>query len=58
MDKKERGGRMIEVDCRKCKNCTGYSCKIYGNDANKAVKDCANDCFLNYKKKGKKATDE
>lgn len=40
---------MIEVDCRKCKNCTGYSCKVYGNNADVAVKKCANDNFNNYK---------
>lgn len=42
---------MIEVDCRICKNCTGFSCEIYGSNADKAVKNCANDNFINYKKK-------
>lgn len=40
---------MKEVDCRKCKNCTGRSCKKYGPDAKRAVKDCAADNFKNYK---------
>lgn len=39
----------IEIDCRKCKNCTGNSCKIYGDNADVAVKECANDGFKNYK---------
>ena len=39
----------IEIDCRKCKNCTGNSCKIYGDNADVAVKECANDNFKNYK---------
>lgn len=42
---------MIKIDCRKCKNCTGNSCKIYGDKADVAVKECANDSFNNYKKK-------
>lgn len=41
----------IEIDCRKCKNCTGYSCKVYGNNADVAVKNCASDGFKNYLKK-------
>ena len=39
---------MIEVDCRLCKNCSGNGCLKYGNDANKAVKECTNDRFKNY----------
>lgn len=39
---------MLEVDCRKCNKCTGKSCECYGDDANKAVKKCADDCFKNY----------
>ena len=39
---------MIEIDCRKCSNCTGAACVIYGNDPDKAVKDCAADGFKNY----------
>lgn len=42
---------MIEVDCRKCINCTGDSCKCYGSNADKAVTQCANDGFKNYKQK-------
>lgn len=38
----------VEVDCRKCKNCTGESCLIYGDDADKAVAACARDRFANY----------
>lgn len=40
---------MIEVDCRKCKNCTGQSCKIYGDDADEATRLCAEDGFRFYK---------
>ena len=45
--------KTIEVDCRKCLNCTGNSCKCYGKDANVAVKKCADDGFKNYKKSRK-----
>ena len=45
---------MKEIDCRICKNCTGFSCKIYGSNADKAVKNCAKDNFINYKKQGRK----
>lgn len=41
--------KTIEIDCRKCKNCTGEECKVYGKDANKAVEKCASDFFKNYK---------
>lgn len=37
-----------EIDCRKCLNCTGYSCLIYGEDESSAVKKCAEKCFKNY----------
>ena len=40
---------MIEIKCLDCKNCTGDSCKVYGSDADKAVKSCADDSFRNYK---------
>ena len=39
---------MKEVDCRKCKNCTGKECIPYGKNADIAVKKCANDNFKNY----------
>ena len=39
---------MIEVDCRKCVNCTGEECIPFGKDANVAVKKCADDSFKNY----------
>lgn len=42
---------MKEIDCRKCKNCTGESCKKYGKNADVAVKNCAKDGFQNFKKK-------
>lgn len=42
---------MKEVECRKCKNCTGYSCKKYGDKADEAVRKCAEDNFKNYKVK-------
>ncbi len=38
------------VKCNNCKNCTGDSCKIYGKNADTAVKRCINDSFKNYKK--------
>lgn len=40
--------RRLEIDCRKCANCTGNECKEYGNDANKAVAACAKDGFKKY----------
>ena len=40
---------MIEIKCIDCKNCTVDSCKVYGSDADKAVKSCADDSFRNYK---------
>lgn len=43
--------KMIEVNCNKCVNCTGDSCKKYGSNADKAVRACADDNFKNYKKK-------
>ena len=39
---------MIEVDCRKCVNCTGDECIPFGKDADIAVKKCADDGFTNY----------
>ena len=39
---------MIEVDCKKCVNCTGEECVVFGKDANIAVKKCAYDGFKNY----------
>ena len=39
---------MLEIDCRKCNKCTGTSCLCYGDDADKAVKACADDGFKNY----------
>ena len=40
---------MIEIKCLDCRNCTGDSCKVYGSNADKAVKSCADDSFRNYK---------
>ena len=39
---------MIRVDCRRCMNCTGEECKLYGDDPVKAAKNCAHDHFVNY----------
>ena len=39
---------MLEVDCRKCVNCTGKECISFGKDANVAIKKCADDGFRNY----------
>lgn len=41
--------KTIEINCLECRNCTGDSCKVYGFDADKAVKRCADDSFRNYK---------
>ena len=43
----------IKIDCRICENCTGNSCKIYGDNADVAVKNCVKDNFNNYKKLNK-----
>ena len=40
---------MLEMDCRKCQNCTGTRCIKYGDNATKAVKACADDGFKEYK---------
>ena len=42
------GNVMLEVDCRKCVNCTGKECIPFGKDPNEAVKKCADDGFRNY----------
>lgn len=42
---------MLEIDCRKCENCTGNACKLYGENPNAAVSDCAKDEFENYRRK-------
>ena len=39
---------MIEIDCRKCINCTGEECIPFGKDADIATKKCAEDNFRNY----------
>ena len=39
---------MLEIDCRKCVNCTGEECIPFGKDADVAVKKCAEDNFRNY----------
>ncbi|MDY3109461.1 MAG: hypothetical protein SOW50_05030 [Lachnospiraceae bacterium] len=41
--------KTIEINCLECRNCTGDSCKVYGSNADKAVKSCADDSFRNYK---------
>lgn len=48
---KERIIEMLEVGCRQCENCTGHSCKQYGENADESVTRCANDEFKNYKPK-------
>lgn len=43
---------MIEVDCRKCKNCNGNGCIAYETEnPNIAVEKCAKDGFKNYIKR-------
>lgn len=41
----------IEIDCRRCGNCTGDECLKYGADADKAVALCAQEAFRNYVEK-------
>lgn len=38
----------IYSDCRLCSNCTGYSCKIYGDDPEVACNACGQDGCANY----------
>ena len=48
---------MKEADCRKCANCTGHSCKLYGSNAYIASQLCIADGLRNYKpvpRKGEK----
>ena len=42
---------MLEIECKKCTNNTGSKCMIYGDKADDAVKNCANDGFCNYTKR-------
>lgn len=46
---------MIEIDCRKCVNADleADCCKLYGNDPDTAVRECASDEFVNYKEVNK-----
>jgi len=39
---------MLEIVCKKCKNCNENSCEVYGSNANKTVDNCASDGFENY----------
>lgn len=39
----------MTVYCRLCKNCTGCSCKVYGDNPEIATSNCARDNFKNYK---------
>ena len=45
---------MLEIDCRVCANVDMKVdlCKVYGNDPDKAVKNCANDGFKNFVVRG------
>lgn len=47
-DKIHKCRKRLEVDCRKCENCTVKSCVIYGGNAEIAVSSCAKDGFKNY----------
>lgn len=40
---------MIEIDCRKCVNADleADCCKLYGNNPDTAVRECAADEFVN-----------
>ena len=46
---------MIEIDCRKCVNADleADCCKLYGNNPDTAVRECAADEFVNYKEVNK-----
>lgn len=44
---KDKNG-VIQVDCRKCINCTGNECIPFGKDADVATKKCAEEEFKNY----------
>lgn len=39
---------MIRVNCKRCINCNGKECRLYGDDPDKATMSCANDRFANY----------
>lgn len=39
---------MIKVNCKRCRNCTGEECKLYGDDPVKAAQCCAHDRFTGY----------
>lgn len=41
--------KTIKIDCRKCKNCTGHECVVYGHDPDSAITNCVADSFQNYK---------
>lgn len=45
--------KMIEVDCNNCGNCNGMTCLVYGPDAEKSVRQCAESGFRYYKPKSK-----
>lgn len=49
---------MKEVDCRSCKNLidTEKGCKLYGKNADEAVKKCADNNFRQYRIKYDKRT--
>lgn len=42
---------MLEIECKKCTNNTGSKCLKYGDKADEAVKNCANDGFCNFNKR-------
>ena len=41
----------IELDCRRCGNCSGDECLKYGADADAAVALCVQEAFSNYVEK-------
>lgn len=45
---KKTASGVLEINCNKCLNCTGESCKVYGDNPNEAVELCAKDGFKNY----------
>lgn len=40
--------KIIEIDCRKCKNFGDYECNLYGKNPYEAIEKCGNARFKNY----------
>lgn len=46
---RRRDNKMLEIDCRICKNVGKDECKLYGRDPDVAVKKCAENGFKDYR---------